>query len=354
MAFTASKSTKVIAIDAMGGDRAPEAVIKGLARFSASGYPGYHFIIFGDKNYVDPYLSQLPSSVSYEFRHTDFAITSDMEVMDALRVGKKSGMGLAIQAVQSGEAVAVVSSGNTGLYMALAKILLRTIDGISRPAIASVLPGTAKDTLCLDLGANAESDVKNLVDFAIMGEALARSIFNKEDVTLSLLNIGSEEVKGSKLVKKTAETLKVLFENYIGFVEGTDLLKGVADVIVTDGFTGNVALKTAEGTARFIGSELKKSIKSSFISKIGAFIASPALLKLKKRMDPRLYNGAILVGLNGVVVKSHGNSDEIGFENAVKFTMNILNRDIFNRIRQLIDKSKLHEAAESLSGGKTN
>lgn len=343
---------RVIAVDAMGGDRAPEAVIKGLRSFSASDYPDYHFIIFGEKNYVSPYLSDLHSNVSHEFRHTDFAITSEMEVMDALRVGKKSSMGLAIQAVQSGEAIAVVSSGNTGLYMALAKILLRTIDGISRPAIASVLPGSQGSTVCLDLGANAESDVKNLVDFAIMGEALARSIFNQDDVSLSLLNIGSEEVKGSRLVKKTSEILKTLFDNYVGFVEGTDLCKGVVDVIVTDGFTGNVALKTAEGTAKFIASELKKSIKSSFLSKIGALIAAPALLRLKKRMDPRLYNGAILVGLNGVVVKSHGNSDEIGFENAVKFTMNILNKDIFNRIRHLIDKSKLHEAAESLGGGK--
>lgn len=346
---TSCSAARVIAVDAMGGDRAPGAVIGGLARFSASAYPGYHFIIFGNRDRVGSHLSEPLSNVSYEFRHTDFAVTSEMEVMDALRVGKKSSMGLAIQAVKSGEAVAVISSGNTGLYMALAKILLKTVEGINRPAIASVLPGLHKATMCLDLGANAESDVKNLVDFAIMGEALARSIFNKEDVTLSLLNIGSEEVKGSKLVKRASEALKNLFDNYIGFVEGTDLLKGVADVIVTDGFTGNVALKTAEGTAKFISSELKKSIGSSLLSRIGAFIASPALMRLKARVDPRLYNGAILVGLNGVVVKSHGNSDDIGFANAIKFTMNILNRDIFNRIRQLIDKSKLHEAEESLS-----
>lgn len=349
---TSSSQTKVIAIDAMGGDRAPESVVGGLSYFPASSYPDYHFIVFGDRNHVSPYLKNIPSDVSYEFRHTDFAITSEMEVMDALRVGKKSSMGLAIQSVQSGESLAVISSGNTGLYMALAKILLRTIEGISRPAIASVLPGSNGNTVCLDLGANAESDVKNLVDFAIMGEALAQSVFNRDDVTISLLNIGSEEVKGSKLVKKTSEILKDLFSNYVGFVEGTDLCKGNVDVIVTDGFTGNVALKTAEGTAKFISSELKQCIKSSFLSKIGALIASPALMKLKKRVDPRLYNGAILVGLNGVVVKSHGNSDEVAFRSAIKFTMNILNKNIFDRIRQLIDKSKLHDAAKSLEGDK--
>lgn len=342
-----NSQTKVIAVDAMGGDCAPEAVIKGISTFTGE---NYHFIIFGDKEHVGPYLAQLPSSVSHEFRHTDYAILPDMEVMAALRVGKKSSMGMAIQSVLSREAVAVISSGNTGLYMALAKIMLGTIDGIDRPAIASVIPGSNGDSVCLDLGANAECDVKNLVDFAIMGEALARSIFNKEDVTLSLLNIGSEEVKGSRLVKRAAKNLKKLFDNYVGFVEGTDICKGDVDVIVTDGFSGNIALKTAEGTARFITSEIKRILQGSFWAKVGALMASPALQKIKQRMDPRLYNGAILVGLNGVVVKSHGNSDAVGFANAIKFTMNILNQDIFNRIRQLIDKSKLHEAVESLGG----
>lgn len=345
--MTSASHTKVIAIDAMGGDNAPEAVIRGVSRFKDS---GYHFIIFGDKSKVDPYMGIIPSGLSYEFRHTDIAITSEMEVMSALRLGKKSSMGLAIQSVQAGESVAVVSSGNTGLYMALAKIILKTIEGIDRPAIASVLPGKHGSTVCLDLGANAECDVKNLVDFAIMGEALARSIFNKEDVKVSLLNIGSEEVKGGRLVKRTSEILKKLFDNYVGFVEGDDLSKGDVDVIVTDGFTGNVALKTIEGTAKFIASEIKRTINHGILARIGGLIAYPALSSLKRRMDPRLYNGAILVGLNGVVVKSHGNSDEIGFENAVKFTMNILNRDIFNRIRDLIDKSKLHDAIESLGG----
>lgn len=342
---TFSSRSKVIAIDAMGGDNAPESVIKGIARFQKS---GCHFIVFGDESKIEPYKKLIPTGLSYEFRHTDVAITSDMEVMSALRLGKKSSMGLAIQSVQSGEALAVVSSGNTGLYMALAKIILKTIEGIDRPALASLIPGRNGNSVCLDLGANAESDVKNLVDFAIMGEALARSIFNKDDVKVSLLNIGSEEVKGNRLVKRTAEILRKLFDNYVGFVEGDDFSKGNVDVIVTDGFTGNVALKTMEGTAKFISNELKDTIKKGLLAKIGSLIAYPALSALKRKMDPRLYNGAILVGLNGIVVKSHGNSDEIGFENAVKFTLDILQKDIFNRIRDLIDKLKLHDAIESL------
>ncbi|MBR1734010.1 MAG: phosphate acyltransferase PlsX [Alphaproteobacteria bacterium] len=345
MSFT---NSKFIAIDAMGGDNAPESVIKGISRFDKNS--GCHFIIFGDENKIAPYKKLIPSNVSHEFRHTDIVITSDMEVMSALRLGKKSSMGLAIQSVQSGESVAVISSGNTGLYMALAKIILKTIEGIDRPAIATLIPGRNGKSICLDLGANAESDVKNLVDFAIMGEALARSIFDKEDVKVSLMNIGSEEVKGNRLVKRTSEILKKLFDNYVGFVEGDDFNKGNVDVIVTDGFTGNIALKTMEGVAKFISCELKDTINQGFLAKLGSLIASPALLALKKKMDPRLYNGAILIGLNGIVVKSHGNSDEIGFENAVKFTLNILNRDIFNRIRDLIDKSKLHDVVESLGG----
>lgn len=345
--MTTVARTKVIAIDSMGGDNAPLSVIKGVSRIDVS---GCHFIIFGDEARLEPYKSLIPSHVSHEFRHTDVVITSEMEVMSAIRMGKKSSMGLAIQAVQSGEAAAVVSSGNTGLYMALAKIILKTIEGIDRPALATVIPGKNGSSVCLDLGANAESDVKNLVDFAIMGEALARSIYNKDDVKVSLLNIGSEDVKGGRLVRRTSEILKKLFDNYVGFVEGDDFSKGDVDVIVTDGFTGNVALKTMEGTAKFIACEIKRFINESMWAKVGALLARPALLNLKARMDPRLYNGAILVGLNGVVVKSHGNSDEVGFENAVKFTMDILNKDIFNRIRHLIDKLKLHEAIESLEG----
>lgn len=343
---SSNHNRKIIAIDGMGGDNAPEAVIKGISGFSSS---NCHFIIFGDEERLNFYKHLLLPNLSYEFRYSASIITSDMEVMTALRAGKNSSMGLAIQSVQSGESMAVISSGNTGLYMSLAKIILKTIEGIDRPAIASIIPGKNGKTVCLDLGANTECNVKNMVDFAIMGEALARSVFNKSNIKVAVLNIGSEEVKGSRLVKKTSDILKKLFENYVGFVEGDDFGKGDVDVIVMDGFTGNVALKTIEGTAKYIISEMKDVFSSGIFSKLGALFASSALLKLKRKMDPRLYNGAILLGLNGVVVKSHGNSDEVGFANAIKFTIDILNRDIFNRIREQLDKSKLDDALESFS-----
>ena len=331
---------RVIAIDGMGGDNAPEAVLKGLSQFKGS---DFRFLIFGDSGILRKYENDFLEGVSYEIRHADAIITADMDVMSSLRTGRDSSMGMAIQAVKSGEASAVVSAGNTGLYMALSKVILKTIEGIDRPAIGTIIPGKKANTVCLDLGANAECSTKNLVDFAIMGEALARSVFEKENISVALLNIGSEECKGNKLVKQTSEILRKLFDNYVGFVEGDDINKGIVDVIVTDGFTGNVFLKTMEGTAKFIVSELKESLEGSFLSKIGALLALPSLSKLKKKLDPRLYNGAVLLGLNGVVVKSHGGTDDVGFANAVKFTMNVLRRNIFDRIRDQLEKSELHQ-----------
>ncbi|MDR2107607.1 MAG: phosphate acyltransferase PlsX [Holosporaceae bacterium] len=335
--------SEVIAVDGMGGDNAPAAVFGGLAKFAGT---DLHFIVFGDEKILKKYVSLLPRGVSFEIRHTDAVVTSEMDVLSSLRSEKESCMGMAIGAVKSGEADAVISSGNTGLYMALAKIILKTVEGIDRPAIASIIPGKNGRTICLDLGANSECSVKNLVDFAITGEALARSVFGKKEVKLALLNIGTEESKGSRLVKKTSAILKKMFDNYVGFVEGNDFGKGDVDVIITDGFTGNVALKTIEGTAKYIGSELKDALSGSFLAGIGALLARSSLDSLKKKLDPRLYNGAILVGLNGVVVKSHGNSDEIGFSNAVGFTADILRNNIFDRIREQLEKSKIHCASE--------
>lgn len=329
----------VIAVDGMGGDNAPKSVIQGLSQFSDS---GVHFLIYGNETELKPFAEQFLKNVSYEIRHTDVKVASDMDVLSALRVGKSSSMGQAINAVKSGEAEAVISAGNTGLYMALAKIILKTAEGIDRPAIASLVPGKKGNSICLDLGANAECSVKNLIDFAIMGEALARVMFDKKDVSVALLNIGSEDVKGNKLVKQTAEVLKQLFDHYAGFVEGNDINKGEVDVIVSDGFVGNVYLKTMEGTAKYIVSELKDALSESFFSKIGALLALPALNHLKQKMDPRLYNGAILVGLNGVVVKSHGGTDDIGFAAAVRFTINALRENILIRIKEQLEKSKLH------------
>lgn len=329
---------KVIAVDGMGGDYAPSAVFEGLA---LEHFSDCHFIVYGDRNVMEPYVQKLPSWLSYEVRHADVAVTSDMDV-SALRSAKNSGMGLAIQTVKSGEAQAVVSSGNTGMYFALAKILLKTMEGVERPALATVIPGKKGNTVCLDLGANADCSVRNLLDFAVLGEALAKCCFHKDEVSLSLLNIGSEDYKGNALVKETAKILKEAFPNYIGFSEGDDICNGTTDVIVTDGFTGNVALKSIEGTAKFIVSELRTALKSNVISLLGACLARSAILKLKEKMDPRLYNGAIFAGLNGVVVKSHGNSDAIGFHNALKFTVNTLNQRMTQRVREQLEKIKHH------------
>ena len=342
VAASGGESVRVIAIDGMGGDFAPASVMKGIARFQSS---GHHFIIFGQADRLAEYQSLIPPSVSYEIRHADDVVTTEMGVLKAIRVGKSSSMGSAIQAVKSGEAAAVISSGNTGAYMALSKVMLKTIDGIDRPAITSILPGKDGRSVCLDLGANAECTVKNLVDFAILGEALAASAFNRNDISIGLMNIGSEEIKGSNLVKNTSEILRKLFDNYVGFVEGNDLCNGAVDVIIMDGFTGNVALKAVEGAAKYIVHALKEALASSVMSKAGAVLASGSLRDLRNKMDPRLHNGAVLAGLNGVVVKSHGNSDEIGFENAIKFTSHILNKNIFARIQERIDRTNLYEIA---------
>jgi glycerol-3-phosphate acyltransferase PlsX len=341
--MTLSNKKENIAIDGMGGDSAPAAIFGGLAKCCMS---NFHYIIFGDSNVLEKHVFLLPKGISYEIRHTDVVVTGDMDVLSSLRSGKDSSMGLAVRAVQSGEARAVISSGNTGLYMALAKVLLKMVESIDRPAIASVIPGLNGKMIFLDLGANTVCTVKNLLDFAVMGEALARSVFNKKDIKLALLNIGTEESKGSSLVKKTSEILKKLFSNYVGFVEGDDLSKGNVDVVVTDGFTGNVALKTMEGTAKYLVAELKNSLSNSFLSRARALFAMPSINSFRKKLDPRRYNGAILLGLNGVVVKSHGNSDDVGFANAVGFTISILQNNIFDRIREQLERSEMYCAYE--------
>lgn len=331
---------KTIAIDGMGGDWAPRSVMGSFSCLSQIvDLSDYHFLIFGDREIIAPLESSIPSRVSYEVRHVDGIVTGDMDV-SALRTAKHSSMGLAIQAVKDGEAVAVVSSGNTGIYFALSKILLRTIEGIDRPALAAQIPGRHGSCIFLDLGANAECTLKNLLDFAILGEALARSVYEKQDVKLSLLNIGSEEGKGTPLVKQASKVLRSLFPDYCGFAEGNDICKGEIDVIVTDGFTGNVALKTIEGTARFVTSELKSALKSDFFAMAGALLAHRALKKIKDRLDPRKYNGAIFLGLNGVVVKSHGGSDEVGFAHAVRFTIETLRNNMQERVLEQLEKSK--------------
>lgn len=324
---------KVIAIDGCGGDFAPCAVIDGVI---SANLGDVHYLICGIKSELKQFQAQLDKAqVSYEFCFTEGSVSSEMSVGSAIKTGKTSSMGMAIQKVVDKEAMAVISSGNTGAYMAMAKVMIGMIPGIDRPAIAGVMPTEKGVSVMLDLGANAECNVKNLFDFAIMGIALAKALFQKKFPSVSILNIGSEDIKGNTLVKSTSELFKVkLSEYYKGYIEANEITKGNVDVIVTDGFTGNIALKAAEGIATFIINLLKqKFVGNLFYKIIGALIVKPIKATLSN-VDPRKHNGAILLGLNGVVVKSHGNSDAIGFANAIKFTAQVLSENLYDNIKE--------------------
>ncbi len=313
----------------MGGDKAPHVVVEG-ARLALKKYPQAKFIIFGDENQIKPLVSNYPNlSNAVEVRHTPDKVASDDKPSVALRGGRNSSMRLSINAVADGEASCVVSAGNTGALMAMAKFVLKVLPNITRPAIASYLPTKRKgrDTVMLDLGANVESAPKNLLEYGILGGIFSREILKVAEPKIGLLNIGSEAVKGRTEVKEAAE----LFEQathlpgkYIGFVEGTDIGSGAVDVVVTDGFTGNVALKTMEGTAKLLASMFKQVFTCGWLSKVALVLllpsmifALPAILVLKKRVDPRSYNGAPLMGLKGLCIKSHGGTDALGFANAI-------------------------------------
>lgn len=342
-------NTMTLAIDAMGGDDAPGMVIEGLSIFMKK-LPGVHFLIFGDERQLEPFLNAHPNvKKNSTIRHTDEVVTNDDKPAVALRNRRKSSMRLAINAVKDGEAQGIVSAGNTGALMAMAKFALRTLPGIDRPAIATYLPHKKGGSVMLDLGANVECDADNLVQFAVMGEVYARNVVGVDKPKVGILNIGEEDLKGNDSVKQAASVLRdtPLDLDFYGFVEGDDIGKGTVDVIVTDGFTGNIALKTAEGTADLLVHFLKDAFKSSLLGKIGALIAMPALKSFKKKMDPRLYNGAMFLGLNGICVKSHGGTDAFGFSNAVKvahdlvaFGFNDLIKDDLERLMDAHNSEK--------------
>ncbi len=327
--------TLVISIDAMGGDNAPQSVIEGVSRVIKKDSDTF-FFLFGDeakiKSLADEY--HIPDT-RYKIHHTTDVISGDAKPSVAIRSGRESSMWKAIMSVRNGYSKAVVSAGNTGALMAMSKICLGTLSGIDRPAIAAILPTSKNPLVALDLGANAECNSQNLVEFAIMGHVLHRVLYKTEHPTVGLLNIGSEETKGRDEIKEAATTLKSLDGkiNFIGFVEGNDICAGKADVIVSDGFSGNVALKTIEGTAKFISNVLKQTIRQSIISKIGFVLATPALLKMKKKMDPRNYNGAMFLGLKGISVKSHGGADAYAFACAIESAIRMAKNDLCNKIK---------------------
>ena len=337
-----------LSIDAMGGDNAPDMVIEGI-QVVLKKHPNLQFLLFGDEVKLTPTLKLYPiAAKACEVRHTPDVITNEAKVAQALRAGRNSSMRLAINAVGAGEADGVISAGNTGALMAMAKFVLKTLPGIDRPAIAAYFPTLHGDSVMLDLGANVECDADNLVQFAVMGEAFARTGLGIENPSVGILNVGVEDLKGHQSVKDAAAVLQNidLPIKFHGFVEGDDIAKGTVDVIVTDGFTGNIALKTAEGTAKMFGTLLKEALTSSPLSMLGALIAKPALSKLKERMDPRRYNGAMMLGLNGICVKSHGGTDGLGFANAISVAAGLINNSINDDIKKDYARVK-HDQAEN-------
>jgi phosphate acyltransferase len=319
----------------MGGDHAPVSVLDGL-EIAAERHPKARFLLVGDEAKLQPLLAKRPRAAkACTLRHAPEAISGDMKPTAALRI-RNSSMRIAIDAVAAEEAAGVVSAGNTGALMALGKIVVKTLPEIDRPALAALGPSARGDVVLLDLGANVVCDARNLVEFAVMGDAFARAVLGLPAPSLGLMNVGSEELKGDERVRLAAEMLKAspLAANFHGFVEGHDITAGTVDVIVMDGFTGNVALKTGEGALKLFGGLLKQSFTSSFLSKLGYLLAKPALERLREWMDPRRYNGAVLIGLNGLVVKSHGGTDALGFAHAVDVAMDMVTNRVNDRIRE--------------------
>lgn len=308
-----------VSIDAMGGDNAPRAVVEGVALAAKKG-DSARYLLHGDEAKIQPLLAASKAAAAVcEIRHTDTHVTMTDKPSEALRRARGSSMWNAVESVKKGEAEIVVSAGNTGALMAISKVLLRMKKGVHRPAIAASWPTPKGYCVVLDVGANIECEETQLVEFAIMGEAFCRAVHGVQRPNVGLLNVGAEDMKGNQIVQGAAKLLRQahLDLDYHGYVEGNDISMGVTDVVVTDGFTGNVALKTAEGTARLVGGFLKEGLTSSPLAKLGALISRGGLQHVRERMDPRNVNGGVFLGLNGIVVKSHGGSDGVGFANAL-------------------------------------
>ncbi|MFA4995251.1 MAG: phosphate acyltransferase PlsX [Bdellovibrionales bacterium] len=334
----ASQTNKslVIALDAMGGDNAPAIVVDG-ASLARAHYPEIKFIFFGDDAKIAPMVAKHSNLKDCsEIRHTPDVISSDMKPSLALRQGRTSSMRLAINAVADGEASSLVSAGNTGALMATARFVLKTLPGIDRPAIATLLPTQTGETVMLDLGANIECDAENLVQFALMGAIFCRAVLGRTEPSIGLLNIGTEELKGHDEVRIAASILRErpIPGRLYGFIEGNDILAGTTDVVVTDGFSGNIALKSIEGTSHLLSFFLRQAFSSSLFAKIGYLLARGAFKRLKKRVDPRRYNGAMFLGLQGVCVKSHGGTDSEGFANAIGVAHDLVSHGFNERIAE--------------------
>ena len=340
-----------IAIDAMGGDTGPAAIVAGIARAWRRDKT-LQFLVFGEEQLIRAELAK-HGKLGPEITvcHTPESIASTEKPSQAIRRAKTTSMGLAINAVKDGQADAAVSGGNTGALMAMSKLALRTMPGIDRPALAALLPTLGdQDCVMLDLGANTECDAQNLVQFAVMGSAYARTVLSISKPRVKLLNIGTEELKGTDELKAAAALLgeaDYLPLRFDGFVEGDQLSRGNVDVVVTDGFSGNIALKTAEGTARFVTDLLRRAFKSSLRSKAGFALSKPALNLLKHHLDPNNHNGAVFLGLNGLVVKSHGGANPKGFANAIEVAASMVCNDITRKIGEDLDNFRAHAFNEA-------
>ena len=326
-----------IAVDAMGGDGAPKKIIDGIIHHSKNNNRCF-YKIFGNEEEIKNFIPSSFSNNIYEIIHTNETVKGKDTPLEAAKRGKNTSMWLAIESVKQKKADIIISAGNTGALLVIAKLNLKMIENIDKPALSALWPNKKGMSVVLDLGANVECNDKNLIDFAIMGASIFKSLYPNEIAKVALLNIGSEEIKGNEIIKKTYQKLnQIQSEDYEfkGYIEGDKLMNGEVNVIVADGFTGNVALKTAEGTANFITSELKKAM-SNTIGRISGLLNIANLKKFKKRLDPRLYNGAIFIGLDSPVIKSHGATDFIGFSNSLTVCEKIVSGDLVNKIKKNI------------------
>ena len=328
-----------IAVDAMGGDGSPKKVIDGIIDHYKVNKNTY-YQIFGDQNKIKNFINQTLPNDSFEIIHTMDTVKGTDSPLEGAKRGKNTSMWLAIQSVKENKSDVVISAGNTGALLVISKLNLKMIENIDKPALSALWPNKKGMSVVLDLGANIECSPKNLIDFSIMGSSVFKSLYPKENAKVALLNIGSEELKGNEIIKETYQQLtqrnNTDFE-FKGYIEGNQLMNGDVNVIVADGFTGNVALKTAEGTANFITSELKKAMTGNLIGKISSLLNISNLRKFKERLDPRLYNGAIFIGLNYPVIKSHGGTDYIGFSNSLSVCSKIVSGNLIEKIRSHIN-----------------
>tara|TARA_B100001093_G_scaffold162711_1_gene155102 strand:- start:75 stop:1076 length:1002 start_codon:yes stop_codon:yes gene_type:complete len=327
-----------IAVDAMGGDNSPKKIIDGIIHNHKKNKDTF-FKIFGERKQIEEIIDKKINRDFYEIIHTENFVLSSDSPLEAAKKGKNTSMWLAIESVKKKDTDIVISAGNTGALLVIAKLNLKMIENIDKPALSALWPNKNGMSVVLDLGANIECSSKNLFDFSIMGASLYTSLYPKEKPNIGLLNIGSEELKGNEIIKETFKILnnkESINYNFAGYIEGNQIMDGDINVIISDGFTGNIALKTAEGTANFIVKELKKTMTNSILGKISAALNYVNLNKFKKRLDPRLYNGAIFLGLDSPVVKSHGGTDFIGFSNSLDVCNKIVKGNLIEKIKKNI------------------